>query len=336
MPCLVIHAYRLPDNRPRVTVRFQVRALITGASGFAGGWLACACAQAGDEVLGLSRSGRMPAGIETGVALDLTDATALNRLLAEFEPEVVYHLAALSHVGNSWQEPAQTLDQNVSGAVNLLEAVRLVAPQARVVWVSSCEVYGNGAALPVTEEAPVQPATPYGVSKAAGDMLAAVYADAHRLNVVRARPFNHTGPGQGANFLISNLAKQAAEAKVAGAQHLEIVIGNPQTRRDFTDVRDVVRAYRLLANPGIPARAFNVASGRSFSAAEHVQTVAELIAPITVEQVVDPARVRPHEVMDHRGDFSALKTATGWEPAITIRQTITDAIRWWEAELSAG
>lgn len=286
-------------------------------------------------MLGLSRSGHMPAGIETGVALDLTDATTLNRLLAEFEPEVVYHLAALSHVGNSWQEPAQTLDQNVAGAVNLLEAVRLVAPRARVVWVSSCEVYGNGATLPVTEEAPVQPATPYGVSKAAGDMLAAVYADAHRLNIVRARPFNHTGPGQGSNFLISNLAKQAAEAKVAGAQHLKIVIGNPQTRRDFTDVRDVVRAYRLLANPGIPARAFNVASGRSFSAAEHVQTVAELIAPITVEQVVDPARVRPHEVMDHRGDFSALKTATGWEPAITIRQTIADAIRWWEADLAA-
>jgi GDP-4-dehydro-6-deoxy-D-mannose reductase len=326
--------YRLPDNRPLVTVRFQVRVLITGASGFAGGWLARACAQAGDELLGVSRSGDMPAGVETGVALDLTDATALSRLLAEFKPDVVYHLAALSHVGRSWEEPAQTLDQNVTGAVNLLEGVRLTVPQARVVWASSCEVYGNGATLPVTEQAPLQPATPYGVSKAAGDMLAAVYADAHGLKIVRARPFNHTGPGQASNFLISSLAKQAAAAKLAGARQLQIATGNPQTRRDFTDVRDVVRAYRLLADPDVPAGVFNVASSRSISAAENVQVVAELIAPIAVEHVVDPTRVRPHEVMDHRGDFSALKAATGWEPEITIRQTIADAIGWWEAALA--
>jgi GDP-4-dehydro-6-deoxy-D-mannose reductase len=293
-----------------------------------------ASAAAGEEVLGVSRSGSVPAKSGRGVALDLREADALTRLVGEFEPQVIYHLAALSHVGRSWEDPAQTLEQNVQGAINLLEAVRTQAPRARVVWVSSNEVYGTASTLPVAEDAPIQPITPYGASKAAGDMLAGIYAEAHALQIVRARPFNHTGPGQAPSLLVSSLTRQAAQAKIAGARSLQIVTGNPQTRRDFTDVRDIARAYRLLADPSVPARAFNVASSHSISAAEHVQTVAELISPIIVEHVVDPARVRPHEVMDHRGDFSALRAATGWEPEIPIRQTIADMIAWWEAELT--
>jgi GDP-4-dehydro-6-deoxy-D-mannose reductase len=255
--------------------------------------------------------------------------------LADARPEVVYHLAALSSVGRSWDEPARTLADNVSGAINLLEGIRHQAPDARVVWVSTCEVYGGPETLPIAEAAPLRPANPYAVSKAAGEMLASVYADAHGLDLVIARPFSHSGPGQRPIFLLSSLARQAAEGRRAGASRLRIVTGNPETRRDFTDVRDVIDAYRRLAAPG-PAGAYNVSSGRSVSAAEQVRLLAEVIAPIEIEHVVDPSRVRAHEVMDLRGDPARLSADTGWEPRIPLRQTMADAIDWWEDQLAAG
>jgi GDP-4-dehydro-6-deoxy-D-mannose reductase len=334
-----------------------LRVLITGASGFAGGWLARACVESGDEVVGVSRRGasgrdlsrrgasrggasrRGASGCE-GVerrALDLRDGDGVRALLREVRPDVVYHLAALSHVGRSWEDPADTVVSNVSGAVNVLEGVRSAASEARVVWVSTCEVYGPSAALPIGEDEPLNPANPYAVSKTAGDQLAGVYADAHGLDLVRARPFNHTGPGQMPIFIVSSLARQAAEGRTAGVSELTIVTGNPDTRRDFTDVRDVVRAYRslaALAGPGA-GRAFNVSSGRSVSAADHVALLGELVAPIRVVHEVDPVRVRAHEVMDLRGDFGRLRAATGWEPSIPLRQTIADMIEWWERELTA-
>jgi GDP-4-dehydro-6-deoxy-D-mannose reductase len=309
-----------------------VRVLITGASGFAGQWLARACAQAGDEVTGVSRSGATPSG--RGVALDLRDTDAVATLVASVEPEVVYHLAALSHVGRSWSDPGATLDANVSGAASLLEAIRLHAPEARVVWASSCEVYGTVAQLPVTEQAPLHPVNPYAVSKAAGEMLAAVYADAHGLSIVRARPFNHVGPGQLPIFIVSSLARQAAAARRAGDTTLEITTGNPETRRDYTDVRDVVAAYRLLAAVDIAPGAYNIATGSSVSSGELVSLVASLVPEIEVRHAVDPAQVRAHEVMDHRGSHAALSAATGWQPTIPLRQTMVDTLAWWEQDLA--
>jgi GDP-4-dehydro-6-deoxy-D-mannose reductase len=315
-----------------------LRVFITGASGFAGGWLARACVADGDAVVGASRRGGMVCEGATSVALDVRDGEAVRAALAGARPDVVYHLAALSHVGHSWEDPGATVVSNVSGAVNVLEAVRLEAPDARVVWVSSCEVYGPSAALPIGEDAPLLPANPYAVSKAAGDQLAAVYADAHGLDLVRARPFNHTGPGQLPIFIVSSLARQAAAGRANRVSELTVVTGNPDTRRDFTDVRDVVRAYRLLAalpEPGA-GRAFNVCTGRSVSASEHVALLGALVAPMRVVHEVDPARVRVHEVMDLRGDPSRLREATGWEPAIPLRQTLADTVEWWERELAAS
>ncbi len=312
-----------------------MRVLITGASGFAGGHLATACVSAGDEVVGLSRSGAPGTASATGIAVDLRDADAVHDAVRSVEPEVIYHLAALSHVGRSWEEPSETVIDNVSGAVNLLEAIRQAAPRTRVVWVSSCEVYGPPDRIPVDESLPLRPANPYAVSKSAGDLLAGVYADAHGLEIVRARPFNHAGPGQLPNFIVSSLARQAAEARLYGARTVRIVTGSPETRRDFTDVRDVVRAYRLLAahaEPGV----YNVCSGHSISAAEQVSLLGELLAPIEVEHVVDPARVRAHEVMDLLGSAKRIATATGWRRKIPFRQTMLDTIDWWERELSSA
>ncbi len=310
-----------------------MRVLITGASGFAGGHLAQACAAAGDEVVGASRSGAIRDGTGDGRAVEMRDGAAVRRLVRAVRPEVIYHLAAHSSVGKSWEHPEQTVNDNVATAVSMLEALRLEAPSARTVWVSTCEVYGVPRQLPIGEHAPQQPTNPYAVSKAAGDMLAGIYTDAHGLDIIRARPFNHAGPGQMPLFIVSSLAQQGAEARIAGARHLRLVIGNPDTRRDFTDVRDVVRAYRLLAERA-EAGTYNVCSGHSVSAAEQVKLLSELLAPIEVEHVIDPARVRAHEVMDLRGANDRLKDATDWRPEIPFRQMLADTIDWWEQELA--
>jgi GDP-4-dehydro-6-deoxy-D-mannose reductase len=270
-------------------------------------------------------------------AVDLRDAGAVEAAVRSAQPEVIYHLAALSSVARSWEDPAQTLGENISAAINLLEAVRAAAADARVVWVSTCEVYGVPEELPLTESAPMAPANPYAVSKAAAEMLATVYANAHGLQIVRARPFSHSGPGQRPIFLLSSLARQAAEGRRAGVERLTIVTGNPDTRRDFTDVRDVVGAYRLIASagpgPGPGSGVYNVSSGISVSAADQVRLLGELLAPIEVTHEIDPSRVRASEVMDLRGDHSRLTAATGWEPEIPLWQTVEDTICWWEREL---
>jgi GDP-4-dehydro-6-deoxy-D-mannose reductase len=282
-----------------------VRALVTGASGFAGRHLVAACEAAGDHVETASRA--------TGV--DLLGADTVRAAVAGAEPDVVYHLAALAHVGESWKQPAEYLAGNVAMALHLLEAVRHEAPEATVVAVASGEVYGPPASLPVDESAPLRPQNPYAVSKASADLLAGFYADAHGLRVVRARPFNHAGPGQAPSYAIASFARQAA----LGAER--IVIGNPDTRRDYTDVRDVVRAYRLLAERGEPGL-FNVCSGRTASAAE-------LVSMLGRRYEVDPALVRAHEVMEVRGDPTALSATTGWKPGIPLETTLADTVAWW-------
>jgi GDP-4-dehydro-6-deoxy-D-mannose reductase len=166
-------------------------------------------------------------------------------------------------------------------------------------------------------------------------LLTDVYASSYGLDIVRARPFSHSGPGQLPIFLLSSLARQAAGGRIAGVRQLEIVTGNPATRRDFTDVRDVVRAYRLLAAGARPGM-YNVCSSVSVSAYEQVQLLADLLAPIVVEHIVDPTRVRANEVMDLRGSHARLTAATGWEPEIPLRQTMADTIAWWEQQLSGA
>jgi GDP-4-dehydro-6-deoxy-D-mannose reductase len=319
-----------------------MRVLITGASGFAGTWLCRQCAEAGDEVVALSRRGLVPEGSGQGVAVDMRDTDAIREAVRAAAPELVYHLASLTSVGRSWESPAQTLGDNDAITVGMLEALRHLAGALPVVWVSSCEIYGNPEVLPATEDLAPRPANPYAVSKMSGEMLAQVYADAYGMEIARARPFSHSGPGQLPIFLLSSLASQAAEGRRTGVSELKIVTGNPDTRRDFTDVRDIVRAYRLLAHalvsgkPGAAGGVFNVSTGRSVSAGEQVALLTELLAPIEVQHTVDPARVRASEVMDLRGDPTRLRALTGWEPKIPLRQTMADTIAWWEHEQEHG
>ena len=301
-----------------------MRALVTGASGFAGRHLVRACVRAGDEVFEASRT----AGV------DLLDADQARRVLAAARPDVVYHLAALAHVGSSWNEPAAYLSGNVAMTLNVLEAVRTQAPTTTVVAAGSSEVYGPPQRLPVDETAPLRPQNPYAVSKASADLLAGFYADAHDLRVIRARPFNHSGPGQEPAYAIASFARQVAAAAEAGRNPIPIVTGNPDARRDYTDVRDVVRAYRLLAQrakPGI----YNVCSGRTASGRELLELLAKA-AGARLEHRVAPELVRAHEVLEVRGSPERLHEATGWRPEIPLERTLADTVAWWREEIRAG
>jgi GDP-4-dehydro-6-deoxy-D-mannose reductase len=278
----------------------------------------------------LTRGGAGPGG----VAVDLLDADATRAAVASARPDVVYHLAALAHVGRSWDDPAATLAQNQAMSLAVLEAARTEAPNATVVFVSSGEVYGPPHSLPVDESALLRPQNPYAVSKAAGDLLAGFYADAHGVRVVRARSFNHAGPGQPPIYALASFARQVAAGLEAGDDPIRVVTGSPDTRRDYTDVRDVVRAYRRLGAADW-AGAVNVCSGRTASARELVAGLGRA-AGAEIEHVVDQRLVRAHEVMEIRGSAARLRELTGWEPEISLETTLADTVAWWREEIRAG
>ena len=308
-----------------------MRALITGAAGFVGGHLAAELAGRGAETLGLGRDPSGPDSLVEYVRADLLDADATRTAIRELRPDAVFHLAALASVGESWRAPAETLDNNTRSTLNLLEAVRAEAPDAVVLHAGSGETYGPvpEARLPVTEDEPLRPQNPYAVSKAAADLLAGFYADAHGLRVIRTRAFNHAGPGQADIYVVSAFARQIAEAERAGQRELLLETGNLAPRRDFADVRDVVRAYALAVEAG-NAAIFNVCSGVSVPVADILAALTRL-THVAVEQRTDPARLRKHEVMDIRGSHARLTEKTGWEPKIPLEQTLADTLDWWRA-----
>ena len=293
------------------------RAFVTGGTGFAG-----------SHLLELLPGATAPSREE----LDLLDAAAVRAAVRESAPDAVWHLAALASVGRSWEAPAETIAENVAMTANLLEAVRTEAPEAGVVLISSGEIYGPPDRLPVDEGAPLRPQNPYAVSKAACDLLGGQYADATGLRVVRLRPFNHTGPRQSDDYVVGTLTRQIAEAEAAGQDEALVRTGNPDSARDFSDVRDVVRAYLLAAtlDPGV----YNVASGRAVSVRELIELV-RAAARIPVRHEVDPARVRAHDVPEVRGSAERLRAVTGWTPEIPLEQTVADALESWREELGA-
>jgi GDP-4-dehydro-6-deoxy-D-mannose reductase len=295
--------------------------LVTGGGGFAGAHLVR---------LLTAEHGRPPIA-PSRAELELRDAPALRALIAELQPIAVFHLAAFSSPSLSWERPDEALLTNIEMTLNVLEAVRHEAPSAALVLVGSGQVYGEPEQLPVTEEAPLVPGNPYAVSKASCDMLGSQYAEAFGIRVVRLRPFNHAGPGQADDYVVSSLARQVAEAEARGATETVLRTGDPESARDFTDVRDVVRAYSLAA--GLPGGAFNVCSGRSTSVAQLVEAVGAH-ARIPVHHEVDPARLRAHDARTMRGSHDHLTEATGWRPEIPLDQTVRDTLDWWRERLA--
>jgi GDP-4-dehydro-6-deoxy-D-mannose reductase len=297
-------------------------AFVTGGGGFAGRHLV--------ELLRRGDDGRVDA--PTRDELDLRDAAAVRARLAEHQPERVFHLAAFSSPSKSWEQPDAGLLTNVEMTLNVLEAVRHEAPGAAVAVVGSGQVYGDPERFPIDEDAPFAPGNPYAVGKVASDLLGRQYADAFGFPVARLRPFNHAGPGQLEEYVVSSIARQVAAAEAAGEREMTLRTGNPESRRDFTDVRDVVRAYALACGSD---GAFNVCSGRSTSVAELVELVAGQ-ARIPVRHEVDPALLRDHDARDMCGTHARLTAATGWKPEIPLERTIADTLDWWRARLGVA
>lgn len=274
----------------------------------------------GDQVTPLDRA-------DDGI--DITQPRELTEAVRNAWPEVVYHLAGASDVGGSWAEPQATFQANALGTLNVLEASRATGVQ-RVLAVSSADIYGRvtEVELPIAEDQPVRPVTPYAASKVAADALAQQAWLGYGLPVIRVRAFNHLGPGQSERFVAPSLAARIARNEKDGGN--EVPIGNMTPRRDITDVRDVVRAYRLLAEQGNPGDAYNVCSGEAVS----IQQMAELLLDIAhhpMKLVTDPALERPVDVPVLVGDNTRLVAATGWSPTISLETTLADVLADWRA-----
>ena len=303
-----------------------MKATVTGAGGFVGPYLVAHLREQGDDVTEMDLFGP--------VEVDVTDADSVLGAMDAAAPEVVYHLAALSHVGQSWSSPGKSFRVNAEGSLHVLRAcVELKVP--RVVMILSSEVYGNAAPehLPLNESAPLRPVTPYGASKVAADFLALQANLADNLDVVRVRPFGHTGPGQSDQFVVPALAARIANAERDGAD--SIPVGSLTAVRDLSDVRDVVRAYRLLAERGESGEAYNVCSGRGVSIQEIADILlAQATRPISLE--TDPTLVRAVDAPRMVGDNTRLRTTTGWEPQFSLEQTLGDVLASARSKLASA
>ncbi|MGH9056977.1 MAG: GDP-mannose 4,6-dehydratase [Acidimicrobiales bacterium] len=298
-----------------------MRVLVTGSKGFVGGWLIAELESRGDSVIGLDAE------------VDVTDAALLTESVTGAAPDAICHLAARASVGTSWSDPAGTFSVNTLGTVNVLGAALECRPRPRVLLVSSSEVYGTVAPvdLPIGEDRRFAPRSPYAASKAAAEMAGLQAWLGPGLEVVRARPFNHTGAGQRTDFVVPALARQVVEAARGDRGALET--GNLDARRDITDVRDVARAYRDLLEAGDPGTAYNVCRGESISihdVAKRLLAIAGADLPI----VVDPGRVREAEIPDLRGDPARLHGATGWRAEIGIDEMLAGVLDYWAGATS--
>jgi len=294
---------------------------VTGGRGFAGVHLLETLREHDAELIAPSRA-----------ELDLLDADAVARFVERTEPTAIVHLAGFSSPWLSWSTPGQVLNDNLQMTLNLLEAARRADRLPTVVLVGSGQVYGRAASLPIDESASLAPSNPYAVSKAACDLLGGQYELAFGLPVVRLRPFNHAGPGQTDEYVVSSLCRQVAEAEAAGQSEALVETGDVSARRDFTDVRDVVRAYvsAIEAEPGV----YNVCSGRAVPVSRLVELVQEL-ARVPVRHEIADSRRRSNEPSELRGSHERMTAATGWRPEIGLEQTVGDTLAWWRARLAS-
>jgi len=287
--------------------------LVTGSDGFVGRWLMSHLAASGDVAIGLDP------------AVDVTDAPALRAAVVGTEPDAIVHLAAQASVAQSWEQPLATFAVNATGTLHLTEAALACPHPPRVLLVGSAEVYGivGPEDLPLREDRPLAPVSPYALSKATAEQIGRQAWLGRGLEVVSARPFNHSGPGQAPGFVIPSLARQIVDSDRSGAT--AISVGDTSVRRDLTDVRDVVRAYRLLLAAGTPGQVYNVCRGQSTEIAEVGRRLAAL-ARVDLPFVVDPDRLRPVDIHDLRGDPAHLHDATGWRPEIDLDRTLADVL----------
>ncbi|MBI2920193.1 MAG: GDP-mannose 4,6-dehydratase [Planctomycetes bacterium] len=315
-----------------------MRVLVTGAAGFAASHLIeHLLERGGAEIFGTVRWRSKTENIEhlrprmTLLECDIKDATSVRRAVDESRPDWIFHLAAQSYVPTSWHAPAETLATNIQGTLNVLEAVRGAKLASRIQVAGSSEEYGLTlpGELPLRESSPLRPMSPYAVSKVAQDLLAFQYHRSYGLATVRTRAFNHTGPRRGDVFVTSNLCLQVSRME-AGSQPPVLLTGNLDAVRDFTDVRDMVRAYALALEKGRAGEVYNICSGRGVAIRDIVEMLRGL-SKVPFELRTDPARLRPSDVPVLVGCADLFHRETGWEPRIPFDRTVRDLLEYWRS-----
>lgn len=313
-----------------------MRVLITGITGFVGSHLAEYALGRGDvEVFGtvrwrsrLDNVEHLEGKIEM-IDCDLRDNVATRKVLQDVKPDYIFHLAAQSYVPTSWVAPAETLATNITAELNLLEGIRDLGLDSRIQVAGSSEEYGLvfEHEAPITEENPLRPLSPYAVSKVAQDFLAYQYHKSYGIHAVRTRAFNHTGPRRGQVFVTSNFSRQVAQIE-KGKKEPVIEVGNLQARRDFSDVRDIVRGYWLSLEKGEPGEVYNLGSGKAITIKELLDLILSF-SNIDIEVRQMPERMRPSDVELLVTDYSKFNKATGWKPEIPFEKTIKDLLDYW-------
>jgi len=320
-----------------------MRVLITGITGFVGSHMAEYALDKGAQVFGSTRWRSKTENIEhlrskvTFIESDLRDLSSVRALLETSVPDYVVHLAAQSFVGVSWHAPAETLTTNIISQVNLLEALRGLKMSPRFLAVGSSEEYGLVLEdeVPIKETNPLRPLSPYAVSKVTQDMMGYQYFKSYGLPIIRTRAFNHEGPRRGDVFVTSNFARQVAEIE-AGLREPVVYVGDLTPRRDYSDVRDIVRGYWLLLERGEPGEVYNLCSGHSWSIQQVLDFVLNLSTVKGIEVKTDPARLRPSDVMILEGDPTKMHKATGWKVEISFERTLTELLDYWRQRTRAS
>jgi len=313
-----------------------LRVLITGITGFAGSHLAEYCLARGDvEVFGTARWRSRMDNVQhfldqiTLIDCDLKDSVAVRHCLTEVRPDYIFHLAAQSFVPTSWKAPVETMTTNVVGQINIFEGMRELKLDSRVQLACSSEEYGMvyEDEIPIKETNPLRPLSPYGVSKVAQDLLGYQYHESYGLFTVRTRGFNHTGPRRGDVFVSSNFSRQIAMIE-KGKQEPVVKVGNLDARRDFTDVRDMIRGYWIALENGEPGDVYNIGSGTDVTIRTMLDMLLEL-SSLDIEVRQDPDRMRPSDVEVLRADNSKFCNLTGWKPEIPLEKTLEDLLNYW-------
>lgn len=311
-----------------------MRIFVTGPTGFAGAHLVDSLLSQGHELFGLVHPATSHQPIPQDAAFhpvfgDLLDAAGLKQVVADASPDIIYHLAGQAFTARSWQAPAQTVAINTGGTLNILEAALATGRKPRVVIITSADMYGRvrPSQLPITERSRPRPRHPYGVSKLAAAWLAPIYWDHYGLPVIEARPFNHLGPKQALGFVAPDFASQVAAIRL-GLRAPVMHVGNLSAERDFTDVRDVVRAYQLLAAQGRPGQSYLVCSGRPV-AVSHILDILIELSGVTITLEHDPNRLRRSETPVLYGSYAKIQRHIGWTPTIPLRDTLQAVLDEW-------
>lgn len=320
-----------------------MRLLITGITGFVGSHMAEYALAQGAEIFGSARWRSRTENIDhlreriSLIECDLRDVASVRRLIEAATPTHVIHLAAQSFVGTSWHMPGETLTTNINAQLNLLEVMRSLKLSPRFLAIGTSEEYGlvYPDELPIRETNPLRPLSPYAVSKVAQDMMGYQYFKSYGMPIIRTRAFNHEGPRRGEVFVTSNFAKQVAEIE-AGLRAPIISVGDLKPTRDYSDVRDIVRGYWALLDRGEPGDVYNLCSGRPWAIQQVLDFLLAESQSKSISVEIDPARLRPSDVMVLDGDPSKIRNATGWAVEIPFEQTLRDLLAYWRQRITSS